>query len=140
MSAVGAAMAVWGGTGRISVWSHAVRGGMAGVGRRHVGMGAGTQARSEDAMAGRLRHRPHLNGAGPWVVQSRRGRGSGGLVSLVLSPCSCLASVMIVSTPLLPPTRTGRGRTTGLRRGRVSLGDKGRGGGVGVAVCHLHHL
>jgi hypothetical protein len=110
MRAVGAAMAVRGGTGWSVIRSHAIRGGMAGVGRRHVSMGAGTRARSEDAAAGRLWHRPHLNGAGPWVVWSRRGRGNGGLVALVLPLVLVVASVMRVSTPLLPLARTGTGR------------------------------
>jgi hypothetical protein len=122
MSAVGAAMAVRGGTGWSVIRSHAIRGGMAGVGRRHVSMGAGTRARSEDAAAGRLWHRPHLNGAGPRVVWSRRGRGSGGLVALVLPLVLVVASMMRVSTPLLPLARTGTGRG----------GPPAEGGGAGA--------
>jgi hypothetical protein len=77
-SAVGGAMPD---TRRGAVRSHAVRGGMAGMGGLHEGVGAGTRARSEDAVAGRLRHGPHLNGVGPRVVWSGRRRGSGGLVA-----------------------------------------------------------
>jgi hypothetical protein len=80
-------------------------------GGSHLSVGAGTWARSKDAVVGRLRHRPHLNGANPRVVRSRHGRGSGGLVALVIF----LASVMRVRAPLLPAARTWRGRTTGRR-------------------------
>jgi hypothetical protein len=46
--------------------------------------GRGDPKRSKHAVAGRLRHRPHLNGTSPRVVRSGHGRGSGGLVALVL--------------------------------------------------------
>jgi hypothetical protein len=75
---------------------------MASVGGHHVGMGTGTRARSEDAVAGRLRHRPHLNGNRPRVVRSGRGRGSGGLVALVLPLVLAVAFVMRVSDVGMP--------------------------------------
>jgi hypothetical protein len=46
--------------------------------------------------------------------------------------------MMRVSTPLLPLADAGRGQTTGWRRGRVTLGDEGRGGSVGNVARHLH--
>jgi hypothetical protein len=78
--------------------------------------------------------------ASPRVVLSGRGRGSGGLVALVLPLVLAIASVIRVSTPLLPPAGAGRGQTTGRRWGRGTLGDEGRGRGVGSAARHLHLL
>jgi hypothetical protein len=107
-------------------------------------MGAGTWARPEDVVAGRLRHRPYLNGAGPQVVWGGQGRSSGGLVALVLLLVLAVAAVMRVgrrfTAPLLPAVRPRRGPTTGWRRGRVALDDEGRSGGVGRAARHLHLL
>jgi hypothetical protein len=118
-------------TRRGAVRSRAISGGMASVGGRYEGVGAGTRARSEDAVVGKLRHGPHLNGVGPRVVWSGRGRGSGGLVALVPPLVLVIASVMRVSTPLLPPACTGRRQTAGRRRECGTLGDEGRGRGVG---------
>jgi hypothetical protein len=67
-------------------------------------------------VTGRLWHRPHLNGAGPWVVRSGRRRDSGELVALVLS----IASVMGLACHFCPSLVSGGG------------GPAAEGGGVGT--------
>jgi hypothetical protein len=89
-------------------------------------------------VAGRLWPMPHMNRAGPRVVQCGHGRSSDGFVALVLPLVPAVASVMRVSVPLLPTAYSWRGRITSRRRGHGTLSDKGRGGGVGRVARHLH--
>jgi hypothetical protein len=67
---------------------------MADTGGHHIGMGVGTRARPEDVVAGKLLHRPHMNGADPRVVGGGQGRSNDELVALVLPLLLVVAAML----------------------------------------------